>query len=383
MKIIFLEAVQNYGGARISTLELAERLSVNHEVLIVDFYGSCEPFLNAVDEKKLKVIIVDKRNEPVIIRSSLSKIRNFIKRVKFIPHWLGLRKSVNEIIKEYNADIVLVNNYKTLSVLYGLKAGYRTIFFARGWFVPQNIGRFKSYLLKSIVDKYICVSEATRHALFCGRFASLEDLYVVHNAIDEDKLNSEVISLKADNNEVAILHAGGFLPEKGQHVSIEVARILKEKGVNFKLILAGLVYKGERSERYFDQIDKMINELSLQQDVMIVKNKTNVIPYFRGCDIVIHPSATEGLPRVVMEAMCLKKPVIANPVGGVTDFILSGYTGYITNYNDPEDYASYIKKLVDNPELYSFISTNGYNLIKTSYTRDKQIAAFDNILNII
>ena len=50
-KIVFLEAVQDYGGARISAVELAERLSKKHKVTIIDFYGSCTPFLDNVTKR--------------------------------------------------------------------------------------------------------------------------------------------------------------------------------------------------------------------------------------------------------------------------------------------------------------------------------------------
>jgi len=91
-KIVFLEAVQDYGGARISALELAERLSKKHKVTIIDFYGSCKPFLENVRKRGIDLRIIDKRDNPYIINTSpilLIKIMNF---VLFAPHLIGVRK---------------------------------------------------------------------------------------------------------------------------------------------------------------------------------------------------------------------------------------------------------------------------------------------------
>lgn len=380
-KIIFLEAVQNYGGARISTLELAERLQQFHSIKIVDFYGTCKPFIESAQEKNIDVEILEQRDSPYIINSSSSSIKNIFNRLGFIPHLFELRSKIHTIIDDYSADYIVVNNYKTLSILLQLKLRKtKVLFFARGWFVPQKISLLKKLFLKSRVDKYICVAEATRHALFCGGFGNLQDLYVVHNAIDEGKLSQDILMQTNNDDTTLILHAGGFLPEKGQEISLEIAKILKSKGRKFKIVLAGLVYKGQRSELFYKKIQNIISEFQLEDFVTIVEGKTNIIPYFRACDIVIHPSNTEGLPRVVMEAMCLKKPVVANAVGGVTDFILSGFTGFITDYNSVEDYVFYLEKLMDNHELYNSISENGYNLIKTSFTSSNQVHAFNKIL---
>ena len=68
-KIVFLEAVQNFGGARKSTVELAERLSKYNEVEIIDVYGTCNHFLEACHKSGLKVSILDQRTSPFLISS--------------------------------------------------------------------------------------------------------------------------------------------------------------------------------------------------------------------------------------------------------------------------------------------------------------------------
>ena len=107
----------------------------------------------------------------------------------------------------------------------------------------------------------------------------------------------------------------------------------------------------------------------------MVIDHNDVKEYFEWCDILVHPSDTEGLPRVVMEAMSMKKPVIANAVGGVTDYILDGFTGFLTNYNNVEEYVDIIKRLSSDPALYDEISNRAFDLIKTSFSPQNQIKA--------
>lgn len=373
-KIVFLEAVQDYGGARISTVELAERLSVRHNVTMFDFYGTCLPFVNDATKRNLKLEIINKRDSPYIINTSRRLLVKLFNYLLFIPHWFKIRKEAIKRIKGINPDYIIINNFKVLSVLMFFPGkSFKTLFFARGWFIPQQISGIEKVMLKKWVDKYLCVSQATRHALYSGSLTQLENLYVVPNAINELKISKEKAQIVKGENTMVILHAGGFLKDKGQLVSLKAARVLKDKGVDFKLILAGIIYKGSESESFYNHVKKLISEYDLEKHVEIVLNKSNVVSYFNAADILIHPSETEGLPRVIMEAMVLKKPVIANAVGGVTDYILNGFTGFLPHHNSHLEYVNYIEALINDKDLYNYISTNAYNLVSKTYTEESQL----------
>lgn len=379
-KIVFLEAVQDYGGARISAVELAERLSKKHKVTIIDFYGSCTPFLDNVTKRGIDLRIIEKRENPYIINTSPFLLIKIINSLLFVPHLIRIRKKVQSVIKEIQPDYIVINNSKVLSSLvYFPNKNFKVLFFARGWFILSQISKLDKLLYKYLVDKFVCVSNATKQALFCGNLTSLDNLYVVHNAISEFSLAKENAIIEKGKNTKIILHAGGFLKDKGQLVSLEMAKILKGKGVDFKLILAGLVYNGGESEVFYNKVVDLVRLYKLDDVIEIVKNKPNVINYFNACDILIHPSETEGLPRVIMEAMILKKPVVANAVGGVSDYILNGFTGFLPHHNSSKEFAEYVEKLIVDEKLYNFIANNGYNLIKTSFTEENQLNSLEKV----
>ncbi|KMQ68962.1 hypothetical protein ACM39_06690 [Chryseobacterium sp. FH2] len=380
MKILFVEAVQNYGGARKSTVELAGRLQEkDHGVKIIDFWGTCEPFVKAMEERGVSYAILDKRQTPVILTSS-NKLKKFLNYVKYVQLLLSYRKKVKLLINDFQPDLIIVNNTKTLSIL-SKSRNYKIAFFARGWFLPKTVTRVNTFLIKKLTDIYIGVSQSTRQAIFAGGFAPLEDIYTVPNAIDYAKLlndfkNKEnTVNWGAEQTDrpFVIMHCGGFLPTKGQNITIEIAKKLKHENVNFKILLVGIIYKGGASQKYYDKIINQIKAEQLEEYFEIILNKSDVLEYFEKMDVLLHPSATEGLPRVVMEAMAFGKPVIGNAVGGMTDYILHGFTGYLTNFNAVEDYIRYCDVLQKDKELYGFISKNASELIKNSYTADNQI----------
>lgn len=386
MNIIFLEAVQTFGGARKSTLELAKRLKDRGDnVYIIDLWGSCTPFIEEAERLEVPVKLIDKRNAPIVL-SHPNKVKAALNYYSYIFKVISYRRKIAKLLEDIDTDLVVVNNVKCLSLLRKSKK-YKIAFFARGWFLPHTMRKRNKVIIKKLADIYIGVSQATRQAIFVGGFANLEDIYVVPNAIDFDKMQHLLSKKNAivpwdqetNNRPFTMLHCGGFLPSKGQHVTIEVAKELKKQNIDFKIKLIGIIYKGGTSQKYFDKIEESIAKASLEDNIEIILNKPNVDEYFVETDVLIHPSSTEGLPRVVMEAMSVGKPVIGNAVGGMTDYILNGYTGYLTNYNAVEEYLVYINLLLNDKFLYRRISNSATNLIKNAYGFENQVISFSKI----
>lgn len=384
MKIIFIEAVQIHGGARKSTIELAKRLIQHgHQAQIVDFWGNCTEFISDVDESHIPLHILNKRNKPIAIFNSKNPVKIVGNAIAFIFDWFVLKKNFRKFVDNQGADIVIVNNSKTNSILQK-RRGYKIVYFARGWFAYKSINFVDKFIYKNNSDFFIGVSQATRQAVYTGGFAPLEKIFVVPNAIDLNIVN-HYASAKDENEKGSfiILHCGGFLPAKGQSLSISLAEKLKEQGINFKMIFMGSVYDSPVSTAFLEKIRNLIISLDLEENVEIILNHKDPYAVFKNADLLIHPSDTEGLPRVIMEAMAFGIPVIANPVGGVTDYVLHNFTGFITNHNDLNEYFDYTVKLYNDPILYKRISGNAMNLILSNYLPENQLDVFENVLEKI
>jgi glycosyltransferase involved in cell wall biosynthesis len=381
MNIIFLEAVQIHGGARKSTIELAKRLNEEgHNSVIVDFWGNCSDFVDDVKANNIPIRILKKNDTPIAIFGTKNPVKIFVNIILFLSDWFRLKKEFKSFQKTFKSDVVIVNNIKTNSIL---KKGkdYKIAYFARGWFAYNSISFLKKLMFKYNSDYFIGVSQSTRQAIFTGGLAPLEKIFVVPNAIDLAKVEQYRSAKKErkDNDPMVILHCGGFLPAKGQGMSVSLAKRLKDNNINFKLILMGAVYDTPVSENFLKKIRNEITQLKLDENVEILLNQKDPYSIFQNTDIVIHPSDTEGLPRVIMEALAFEIPVIANPVGGVTDYILHNFTGYIATHNNVDDYYEYISKLYKDRELYQFIARNGKSLIVNNYGKKNQVEEFDKI----
>ena len=381
MRILFLESVHNLGGSVRSTLELAKRLKNNGvTVCIVDFWGFNSDFIRFCVENNLTLHVLDPKNAPILL-SNGGVIRRYLKKTLYIISQIKYTRDISVIIDNYRPDIVCVNNSKALFSL--KKSGnYKIAYFVRGWFLPKSVSLFEKWLLRRKVDVFLCVSQATRQMVYATGFAKLEDIFVVHGAIDSDRISqSGFLNPGIVCKTFRIFHCGTFINGKGHFLALNILRMLKTKGIDCVLVMAGLLPDSEVSASFYAEVISFIKNNDLSENVEIYTNSNEIKALLMSSHVLIHPSLSEGLPRVILEAMSLGIPVIANPVGGVIDLIIDGYTGFKTTHNDIDDYVNILSILMTDRNLYNFVSENAFNLIKTVYTAENQLNSFKSFLS--
>ena len=72
---------------------------------------------------------------------------------------------------------------------------------------------------------------------------------------------------------------------------------------------------------------------------------------FELVDIFLLLSGLEGLGQSIIEAMIMKKPIIATSVGGIPELIKDGETGYLVEIGDDEKIKFAINEIFTKPEI--------------------------------
>jgi glycosyltransferase involved in cell wall biosynthesis len=62
--------------------------------------------------------------------------------------------------------------------------------------------------------------------------------------------------------------------------------------------------------------------------------------------VLVLPSRSEGLGRIVVEALCRGRPVVATQVGGITDLVRDGENGLLVPPQDPETLADALVRVL-------------------------------------
>lgn len=364
MKIIFLEAVQNFGGSKRSMIEFSKQLiNMGHEVVIVDFWGINSEFNSAVKSAGIPFRILHPNGNPIIISqgNNINKAKNI---VNYTYKRALYKANFHKIVKSFRPDYVCVNSFKTLDIL-SSSAPYKIDYFVRGWTIGNSLKA--QFFLRKYKVRFIAISEATRQAIHLQNNVPLDQIRVVKVQVKKQTDGIVHGSNFGYNNPISLLHAGTFIHNKGHHISLIIANELKKKDIRFKLTIAGLISPNDHSTKYYQKLLRMRDEFGLNNEVTFIVNNHNLDKEMQSANVLLNPSFTEGLSRVCLEAMSHGVPVISNPAGGVTDFVISNHTGFLVNFNCIDEYIDSIITYYNSPEIYIQHSNNARNLINQAY----------------
>jgi len=141
-------------------------------------------------------------------------------------------------------------------------------------------------------------------------------------------------------------YVGRVVSGKGIDFYLRAARILADQGRDVRFLMIGAV---SAEMDYRSEIEMLARELNLNEHVVFTGERQDVAEILREVDIVVHPSLTEGLSNVVMEAMAAALPVVATRVGGNPELVQDGRTGFLVPTKDERELARVIARLLDDP----------------------------------
>jgi glycosyltransferase involved in cell wall biosynthesis len=99
--------------------------------------------------------------------------------------------------------------------------------------------------------------------------------------------------------------------------------------------------------------------------------------------ILVLPSRTEGLPRVLLEAMAAKKPIIASDVDGIPHCVRDGYNGLLFRPGDIDDLAEKLRRLLSDGALRERLGRNGLDLARLNYTERAWAEGFEKMMAML
>lgn len=141
---------------------------------------------------------------------------------------------------------------------------------------------------------------------------------------------------------------------------VTCGRVSKEKGMDlaidacYKLILRG--YKNIRwwiigDGPVYNEIKDQIHRLNLENYVYLVGMKENPYPYIEKADLYVQPSRFEGYPMSILEALILKKIVVATANNGAEEMLKKLNCGILSKI-DSQDLSEKIGELIENEQYY-------------------------------
>jgi glycosyltransferase involved in cell wall biosynthesis len=207
--------------------------------------------------------------------------------------------------------------------------------------MPGGLGRvFKSQRLQygPFCDAIVAVSSSVRDLLVragipFSKIDVIPDGITVPDELPDGNVrNNARLRWDLPADAFVIGHAGAFTSEKGQDVLLEA--FLQMSGV---LPDARLVLAGEGPLRDSPRISDLLRKSGDRAQVLDWMN--DLTPFFAALDLYVMPSRSEGLGSSALLAMAYGLAVVASRVGGLSEVVEDGITGWLVPPDSPAELA--------------------------------------------
>jgi glycosyltransferase involved in cell wall biosynthesis len=198
--------------------------------------------------------------------------------------------------------------------------------------------------------------------------AALESIGVSHESIrlvagsgvDTDLLKP----LPEPEGPITIGIAARMLDDKGIRPLVEAQAMLHAKGLNTRLLLAGDYDPTNRTAIPIADLEAFAR----QPGVEWLGHVDDIAGFWARCHIAALPSRREGLPKALLEAAALGRPLIATDVPGCRDVAIDGETGLLVPVDDADALANAIETLVRDPALRVTMGQAGRRLVEKHFS---------------
>lgn len=145
-----------------------------------------------------------------------------------------------------------------------------------------------------------------------------------------------------------VLHASRMLWTKGVGDSVEAARMLRERGVDFVFSLAGRTHASNPEAIPEKQLESWAREGTIEW----LGHRTDVPSLLAGACVACLPSRyREGVPMALLEACSAGLPIVTTDVPGCREVVEHGVNGFLVQSGRPVELADALERLLRDPSL--------------------------------
>ncbi|AOI69673.1 glycosyltransferase family 4 protein [Burkholderia ubonensis] len=135
---------------------------------------------------------------------------------------------------------------------------------------------------------------------------------------------------------------GRLLWDKGVREYVEAARIVRAQHPRARFQLLGPLGVDNPSAIGRDDVDAWVREGVVEY----LGEAHDVRPHIAAADCVVLPSYREGVPRTLMEASAMGRPIVATDVPGCRDVVADGDTGLLCRVRDSASLAERVMQMI-------------------------------------
>jgi glycosyltransferase involved in cell wall biosynthesis len=359
-RICFFNSLRTWGGGEKWHYDLSTGLSA----MDYDVFAFAHPRGELM--KKLRAAPLNKY--PVVV-SNLSFLNPF--KILHLRR-IFIREKVKTLVMNLSSDLKVAGIAAKL-------AGVENIIYKRANAIPIRNTFLNRFLFSKVITRMIANSEETKRSVLANNPNLIEPskIHVIYPGIDLNFRKDTPLEpvYERQDGEIILGNAGRLSEEKGQIYLIHLAEILKERGVRFRILIAG-------EGKLKSWLKKQARQRNVQDEVIFLGFIKDVERFYLNIDIFLLTSLWEGFGYVMVEAMAQKKPVIAFDIKSSAEVVDDGTSGYLVPRGDVEAMADRVIKLAKNRKLREEFGNRGLQKVEQHFTINNTIEEVRDFLTV-
>lgn len=173
---------------------------------------------------------------------------------------------------------------------------------------------------------------------------------------------------------VVVSCIAGFRREKGHNNLIEAFSRISPDAV---LLLAG---DGEMRK----EVEKLVHTKKLETRVYFLGNISDVRPLLAASDItVLASTSVETFSIAMLESMAMGVPMVASDIGGLSEAIRPGSTGYLVEPGDISGLAETLAKMVKDKQASAKMGVQARHVVEKEFSTEVMARRTEQAINSV
>lgn len=240
------------------------------------------------------------------------------------------------------------------------------------------LGMWKNTLACLLADRVIAASEEIRQEKLQRQRVPASKVSTILNGVDPS-------DFPPDTDGAALREELGISPR--ERVVGVIARLEPYKGHRDLLSAAPQVLAqapdvrflcvGDGSDRA--GLEAMARAAGLQEKVVFTGFRQDIPRILAAVDVVVHPSLDESTTLTLIEAMLMRKPLIATRLPSLAEMVQDGVNGWLVPPKDPQSLSQTILRLLGDPLAQQTMGRHGRKIALQRFTLDRMVGQTVNL----
>ncbi|HEC77926.1 MAG TPA: glycosyltransferase family 1 protein [candidate division WOR-3 bacterium] len=232
------------------------------------------------------------------------------------------------------------------------------------------IRKMRNWIIDRCVDVYIALTKHDK--LILRKFLNIPSrkVVVIYNGVPD--ISFKETGKKRFEDRPVVGTVARLVKQKGIEYLIKAVPLIRDKYKNLSVLIVGC---GSEEEHLKD----LVHRYGLEKTVRFLGYIENPLEIISSFDVFLLPSLWEGFPYVLLEAMYLKKPIVATDIFGIKEVIENNKSGILVKVRSPESISEAVLYLLGNREKALKLGESAYKRVLSCFSLEKTIAQIERL----